>query len=322
MKLDIWVVVAVLAGGWAAALLLSPHVALDGVMYSSALAISAVALTMTFLTTKVPNFAHGAIMGVGTLTALVLTQRFGISPYLSGLVALPFSAAASVALYYTLLPIYRRGASPIILMMASMAYNVILLGVLNAAADYFGRAWAVFTRGYTLKSADFHIAHIQGLAVAGPLIMVAVAFSLYLFLYRTKLGVALRAAVENEELARSLGIDVDKAFLIAWVVAGLLAGYSGALFTLYFSVEPDTGWMMLANIFAASIVGGLTSVFGAILGAYFMGFVEVPLATWVASAATGEPYLVLQYRPLLPLIAVALSLLVLPRGLTSLGKRK
>jgi len=79
-------------------------------------------------------------------------------------VALPFSAAALVALYYTLLPIYRRGASPIILMMASMAYNVILLG----AADYFGRAWAVFTRGYTLKSAVFHIAHIQGLAVAGP----------------------------------------------------------------------------------------------------------------------------------------------------------
>ena len=73
-----------------------------------------------------------------------------------------------------MLPIYRCGASPIILMMAFMAYNVILLG----AADYFGWAWAVFTRGYTLKSAVFHIAHIQGLAVAGPLIMVAVVFSL------------------------------------------------------------------------------------------------------------------------------------------------
>ncbi|ACB40722.1 branched-chain amino acid ABC transporter permease [Pyrobaculum neutrophilum] len=316
-----WLIVAALAVGWAASAAYAPRLAVEGVMYSSILALASVGLTMTYQTTKVPNFAHGAVMGIGILAALALSQRFGLSPYLAGLAALPFAVVASVALYYTLMPIYRRGSSPIILMMASMAYNIILLGALNATADYLGRAWGVFTRSYTLRGADFSIGDVQGLAVVGSSMVAAVSIVMYLFLTKTKLGVALRAAVENEELARSLGINVDRAYLAAWAIAGALAGYSGSLLTLYLTVEPDTGWMMLAGIFAASIAGGLNSVFGAVLGAYLMGFVEVPLATYAAYAVAVEPYQLLQYRPLLPLIAVAVFLIVIPQGLTSLRKK-
>ncbi|ABL87495.1 amino acid/amide ABC transporter membrane protein 1, HAAT family [Pyrobaculum islandicum DSM 4184] len=316
-----WLIVILLAAGWLFSLIYSTRLAVDGVMYSSILALAAVGLTMTYITTKVPNFAHGAIMGVGTLTALALSQKFGISPYVAGLIALPFSIAISVVLYYTLMPIYKRGASPTILMMASMAYNIIILGALNAIADYLGRIWGIFTRGYTLRSMDFNIGDFPGLAIIGPLSVALTSAVLYIFLVKTKLGIALRAAVENEELARSLGIDVDRAYLVAWIIAGVLAGYSGAVLTLYLSVEPDTGWMILANIFAASIAGGLSNIFGAVLGAFFMGFVEVPLATYIASIVAIEPYVVLQYRPLLPLIAVALFLIIIPQGLTSLRRR-
>ncbi|MEM1598361.1 MAG: branched-chain amino acid ABC transporter permease [Pyrobaculum sp.] len=296
-----------------------PREVLDALVYSSVLILASTGLTLTYQTTKVPNFAHGVFINIGVVTALTAAQIYGVMPYAALPLAAALSTLAAMALYLFLLPLYKRQAYPDVMMMATMAYNIVFIGVLNAYADWIGRSAGIFTRGITLRPYDGVVLGVPAVYFAAPLAAVAVSASLYLFLNKTKLGTALRASVENEELARTLGINVERAYAVAWAISGAVAGAAGVFLPLYIEATPDVGWLLLASFFAASIVGGLNNIYGALAGGLLMGFVEVVGTLQFAdllNVAFGIPqYAVTAYRPLVPLLAIATTLLISPRGL-------
>ena len=162
---------------------------------------------------------------------------------------------------------------------------------------------------------DFSIFGSQGLILAAPLTLALITIGLYLLLTRTKFGVAMRASVENPSLARVLGIDVEKVYVFAWFLAGGLAAMSGSYYTLYSQGGIATGSGLIVEIFAASVLGGLSSLYGAAIGGVIIGAGE-NLLTGGGISVFGNG--VLDYQKGIPLVLMILTLLVFPQGLASL----
>jgi len=139
------------------------------------------------------------------------------------------------------------------------------------------------------------------------LVILAVAY----FLLGTRIGKATRAISDNPQLAAASGINVDRVVRIVWILAGVLAALSGALWA-YFrpGVKWDMGTQMLLLIFAAITLGGLGTAFGALLGSLIVGIVVETSTLWIPSD--------LKYAG--ALVVLILILLVRPQGL--LGRKE
>jgi len=272
------------------------------------------------MTTKVPNFAHGDFAVISIYVSLILAEILGLNPYLGILPGFLVGGLAALILYLLILkPLLDRGASYVILMIATIAYDMILISAINILADYLTGVYKVVTRLFILKSYDFQVFDQPGIVFIAPLIAMAMVVSLYLFLNKTKFGIAMRAAIENPSLAGVVGINVNLTYAVSWFISGGLAGIAGSLMPLWLMCNPDLGMRLIVSIFAASIVGGLTNIYGAFIGGLLIGFAEV-LGTGYLSILVGS--WVIPYRPIIPLVMMSLTLLFAPRGLTGIAWRE
>jgi len=272
------------------------------------------------MTTKVPNFAHGDFAVVSIYVSLILAEILGLNPYLGILPGFLVGGLAALILYLLILkPLLDRGASYVILMIATIAYDMILISAINILADYLTGVYKVVTRLFILKSYDFQVFDQPGIVFIAPLIAMAMVISLYLFLNKTKFGIAMRAAIENPSLAGVVGINVNLTYAVSWFISGGLAGISGTLMPLWLMCNPDLGMRLIVSIFAASIVGGLTNIYGAFIGGLLIGFAEV-LGTGYLSIIVGS--WIIPYRPIIPLVMMSLTLLFAPKGLTGIAWRE
>lgn len=289
----------------------------DSIIFASLLTLLSIGLTLTYLTTRVPNFAHGSFATIGIYVALTVNKILGINIYYSLPISFLFVGLIALAQYFFVLrPLLRKESSISTLMISTMAIELILLAGLNIYADYVTRAFKVTSRHFYLRGADFEVAGQSGLLLTAPLLTISIVVILHTFLTRTKFGVAMRATIENPSLAAVFGVNRDLVYCVSWFLAGGLAGMAGALLPLWFISNPDTGTFMLISIFAASVAGGLQSVYGAVIGGYLIGFSEV-LVTWGLACLFGT--WVVPYRPAIPLSAMIITLLLAPRGVSGLS---
>ncbi|RLG90533.1 MAG: branched-chain amino acid ABC transporter permease [Candidatus Hecatellales archaeon] len=297
-----------------------PPILRDAVVFASILSMLSTGLTLTYMTTKVPNFAHGDFAVVSIYVSLILAEILGLNPYLGILPGFLVGGLAALILYLLILkPLLDRGASYVILMIATIAYDMILISAINILADYLTGVYKVVTRLFILKSYDFQVFDQPGIVFIAPLIAMAMVISLYLFLNKTKFGIAMRAAIENPSLAGVVGINVNLTYAVSWFISGGLAGISGTLMPLWLMCNPDLGMRLIVSIFAASIVGGLTNIYGAFIGGLLIGFAEV-LGTGYLSIIVGS--WIIPYRPIIPLVMMSLTLLFAPKGLTGIAWRE
>src|SRR5437764_1354378 len=125
--------------------------------------------------------------------------------------------------------------------------------------------------------------------------------SQFLFLTRTKFGIAMRASVENPSLARVLGIDVERAYVFAWFLAGGFGATAGSFSVLWLQGGTTFGSGLIVEIFAASVLGGLASVYGAAFGGLIVGASEILLTqagitvfgSWISIYQKGFPLLIM-----------------------------
>lgn len=291
------------------------------VVFCSLLALLSVSLTLTYLTLKVPNFAHGTFATVGAYVTLTVIEHPGIrgNPYHFLLLALLIGGMIALAQYILVFrPLVRRGATIVALMITTLAIEFILLSTLNIYADYLSRTFKIRSRYFLLTPYDVVIFGQRGLLIIAPSLATIMVTTLYLTLTRTKLGVAMRAAIEDSSLASVVGVNVDLVYAISWFIAGGLAALSGALLPLWFPGNPDMGSKLVISTFAASIVGGLLNIYGAVLGSFLIGFAEI-LGTSLLASGLGA--WVIPYRPLIPMIAIVVTLLLTPKGLTGVNWR-
>jgi branched-chain amino acid transport system permease protein len=154
------------------------------------------------------------------------------------------------------------------------------------------------------------------IVIAAPVAVAILAITLHIMLRKTKFGIAMRAATENSDLSGIVGINVKLVFGVSWLLGGGIAGIAGALMSLWFQGDPNLGPQLIPSIFAASIVGGFLSIYGAIAGGLLVGLTEV-LGTRFLAGEFGS--WLIAYRPLIPLVFIVATLLIAPRGLAGIN---
>ncbi len=289
----------------------------DAVIFASLLALLSIGLTLTYLTTRVPNFAHASFATIGVYIALITSRVWETSPYFAIPIAFAISGIVAVALYtFILKPLIRKGASQAIQMVATLAFDLIVIAVLNITADYIVKTFQVTSREFTLRSYDAEFMGLPLIVFVAPAVVIILAITLHIMLRKTKFGIAMRAATENPDLSGIVGINVKLVYGVSWLFGGGLAGIAGALMSLWFQGDPALGPQLIPSIFAASIVGGFLSIYGAIAGGLLVGLTEV-LGTRFLAGEIGS--WLIAYRPLIPLVFIVVTLLVAPRGLAGIN---
>jgi len=289
----------------------------DAIIFASLLALLSIGLTLTYLTTRVPNFAHASFATIGVYTALVTTRVWDTTPYIAIPIAFVISGVVAVALYtFILKPLIRKGASQAIQMVATLAFDLIVIALLNIFADYIVKTYQVTSREFTLRSYDVEFMGLPLIVFAAPITIAVLAITLHIVLKKTKFGIAMRAATENSDLSGIVGINVKLIFGVAWLLGGGIAGIAGALMSLWFQGDPSLGPQLIPSVFAASIVGGFFSIYGAIAGGLLVGLTEV-LGTRFLAGEFGS--WLIAYRPLIPLVFIVVTLLLAPRGLAGIN---
>ena len=292
----------------------------DAVIFASLLALLSIGLTLTYLTTRVPNFAHASFATIGVYIALITSRVWETSPYFAIPIAFAISGVVAVALYtFILKPLIRKGASQAIQMVATLAFDLIMIAILNITADYIVKTFQVTSREFTLRSYDAEFMGLPLIVFVAPAVVIILAITLHIMLRKTKFGIAMRAVTENPDLSGTVGINVKLVYGVSWLFGGGLAGIAGALMSLWFSGDPNLGPQLIPSIFAASIVGGFLSIYGAIAGGLLVGLTEV-LGTRFLAGELGS--WLIAYRPLIPLVFIVVTLLLAPRGLAGINWSK
>ena len=258
------------------------QLAVGGLVFSLLLAMAALGLSMIFGTTGLTNFAHGELItfgaliayGVDSLPGTITVGGVNITIAVSILIAFLASGAFGwlndKALWA---PLRHRGTGLIAMMVVSIGLSIFLRNIYQYVAGASTHQYSQFSspRPYTIGPILVTPKDIF-IIVFSTIVLVAVVIALQ----RTKLGKATRAVADNTALAAATGINVDRVISVVWIVGAALAGLSGVLLGMTQGFDYQLGFKILLLVFAATVLGGLGTAWGAILGAMVIGlFVEV-----------------------------------------------
>ena len=167
------------------------------------------------------------------------------------------------------------GRGTIVITVSTLAIQILLTAVLYIYAYWLRSMYKTYALGFLLKDADFVIGGYQGIFPISVMICVITVVSLHYMLTKTRIGIAMRATSESPELASVLGINTDRIQMMSWFLTGGLACLAGSMLPLWFMSRPDTGSLIITSIMAGSMLGGLGSIYGAIIGGLGVGLSEI-----------------------------------------------
>lgn len=272
-----------------------------GLVTSAVVALPAMALSLQFGVTNVPNFAHGELITFGAYGAW-LAHNFTDNLLIQIVVGVTFAGITALLINWLVLQSFVRiGARPIQLLVVTAGLSLVLQ---NGLAFFVGES----SRQLNFPKSTYEGVRFgpfiwtQGDVVVMASALVVVT-GLYLLLRYTKFGKAQRAVAETRELALISGINVPRIVNLTWLIVGLLAGFSGiALASSGGTIVPTMGNEFLLVVFAAAILGGIGKPFGALAGALVIGLTMEVSAVFVSPAyktsiAVGLLVLALLFRP-------------------------
>lgn len=290
------------------------------VIYSNLLVLLSIGLTITYITTGVPNFAQGSFAVFGSYVSLSLLYLLGIHPYYSLPISMVLGGFLGLIVYIVVLkPLIARGARIVILMVGTLALDLILLGIIGAYSDYLASITRKGAKKFIFTPYDFELMGSSAIFTISSLVILLLLIFLFLLLYKTKFGIALRASMENPSLAEIMGVNVEHTRMFSWLLSGALASVAGSLLPFRQEIVPASGSIIIVSIFAASIVGGLGSLYGALIGGYIVGVSE-SLVTFELTGFLGSG--VLLYAKVVSLVILVLTLVIAPKGVTGIKWRR
>ena len=243
---------------------------LNGILAGCIYALFAMGLTLIYGVLNFVNFAHGELIMWGAYFLYFLMGK----PF-----RLPLPIALIPALFLTVL--LGVGMDRFVFKPLRTANRLTLL-IAALGLSFLLRNGAQLLWGAELRTYGFEIK--RGLRILGisiTLNQVAIILTslfciifVYLLFHRSRLGKSMRAVSDNLELARVVGIDSKHTIQFAWVIASLLAGVGGILLALDTNLQPGMGLINLVKAFAATLLGGVGNIWGALLGGIIIGLAE------------------------------------------------
>ena len=280
----------------------------NGLIFGLFYALMAVGLAMIFGVLKVVNFAHGEFYMVGAYAYVLISLKLGVSPW----IALPAAAAVGAALGWlverTLMrPLYSGYASWSIMkdeyaVVVTFGLSLLLINLVDKIVGPYP------VRGPDLiETSRFAIGPImlngQKLIAAG--ISLSILTGLAWFIKKSLWGRQIQAVAQNRLGASLAGIDATRTTSMIFAIAGLLAALSGALLAPVINPSPDVGAFPAIKSYVIVVLGGMGSIWGAMIAALFLGVFEAFFSVYVSYA----------YRDAFGLLLLILVLIFRPQGL-------
>lgn len=284
--------------------------------YSASIALMAGGITMIYMSTGTFNFAHASMVTWAFYIVFTFHTFLGGSPYYY----IPFGALFGgfigvISYIFVNRHLLRRGAGMVTLMMSTLGIDLVFFACINMYADYLSFVHKIYSRQIILSPHDFSVGPLRGITIVSLIIVFTTLIALHLFLQKTKFGTAVRATIENPELAKIQGVNPEKVYLISWFIGGSLAGLGGSTLSLIFAGFPALGMFIIVTMFAGAIVGGLYSVYGSLLGGFLVGMSEY-IGIYSLSTLLGG--WIVAYRMAIPLAVMVIALLFFPTGLAGI----
>ncbi|MGX8708752.1 branched-chain amino acid ABC transporter permease [Clostridium sp. KNHs216] len=274
----------------------------NGISVGGIYALIATGYALIYSLLGFSNWAHGEVAMFGAYMALTLVTRTN-SPFLGALV-FGILGAGLLSIFNEKVA-YKRirdhGSPTMFLMIAAMGISTTYQ---NGAMLAFGPKFQMFPSMFETSTIQLGSISIGILDVISLLTTIVALVVLDLLINKSKMGLGIRTVASNSYTASLMGINIDRYFALVFLLAGMLAGSAGVLLGLKYSVYPTMGNVSL-KAFIASVLGGLGSVRGAIVGALIIGILETMVSGYLSSGL----------RDLVTFGLLIVILLVKPSGL-------
>jgi neutral amino acid transport system permease protein len=280
----------------------------NGLVTGSVIAIAAVGVSLVYGILRLVNFAYGDFMAFGALAAYAFNGPLGLGMIPATVLGMLATAVLSLALDLALWrPLRARRAGFMSLFLASIGLALVLRQVLLLAYGPQPQAYRVNQyKVYVIGSV--RLSEPQFITIIGAAVAIC---AIGVFLSRSTVGRTMRALADDRALAAIAGVNVGRVITYTWLLSGLLAGLAGVLAGLVqASFDPNFGFQLLLPVFAAVVLGGIGSAYGALAGGLVLGL-AMELSTWQSLFGGVNPV----YKPVVAFAILAAALMLRPQGL-------
>lgn len=274
---------------------------ISGLLLSGTYALVAMGLNLQYGVARIMNLANGEVLVFGSLAAFWLYTSSQISPLLTILIVIPISFIGNLLIYNLLLaPLVRRsksrGALEVDSILATFGMSFILIGVMISIEGGFF-AYKYLSEPIQILGSTTSLSRLVAFLIA-----TLIALVLYLWLNKTRSGVAVRAVSVSTEAAGLVGINVPRLSAVAFAIGGAITAVGGALISTFITLDASIGVVFTLKALIIVIMGGVGEIRGAIIAAIILGIVETTVATLVDPGLTlAAAYfifvLILLFRP-------------------------
>jgi neutral amino acid transport system permease protein len=288
------------------------NLTVQGIRVGSVIALAAVGLSLIFGVTGLVNFAHGELVTWGALVAFFLSAMVGgfelpllLATGLALVAGGLLGAGLETGLFRRL---RRRRSGNVALIVVSIGLGLFLRHVFLII---FGERPRPFTQFTVQKNFDIGPISLppKDYAIIGVALAVLVVVGV--LLQTTRIGTAMRAVSDDRDLAEASGINVERVILVTWTAGAALAALGGVLQGVTDKVTYDMGFVLLLLMFAAVILGGIGTAYGAMAGGLLIGVVTQVSTYWVES----------KYKLAVAFVVLIAVVLVRPQGILGRAER-
>ena len=273
---------------------------INGILTGAFFALIALGLTIIWGVTRIINIAHGEFIMLGAFITYFLSSGSGLDPYVSAFVAGIVMAVIGMGIQYFLYNRVRDQPELITLIITfGVSLTLVALMIMFFTADFRSLNNVYRATPIIIGPIVFSLADLLAAVVSIGLI-IAISY----FLNNTYTGKAILAVAQDREAALLMGIDEEKIYVITMGISAFSAGIAGGILATLYTFTPYDGAIYMGLSFAITILGGLGSIPGALIGAIIVGLVRA--GTTVIKAGL---------EPAIGFVIMVLVLILRPRGL-------
>ena len=242
----------------------------SGVAVGSSYALMGLAMVIIYKTSEVPNFAQGEMALVTSFITMMLLTTFGYPVWLAFCLALVFAAFLGAFLEFAVL---RRAKNPNILgtIVITIGLEMVLLGLVSWKFGAEQKTMPFPIGPYdSFIFGDIFIAKLEVLTLLSALALMTLLF--FFFKY-TRVGLAMKATQQNAVAAKIVGVRTNRIMMMTWAISSVVGATAGLLISPVI-MHPFMMWDPMLKGFAAAVMGGMTSLPGAVAAAYLLGIIE------------------------------------------------
>jgi branched-chain amino acid transport system permease protein len=278
---------------------------INGLLMGGVYAVYSSGFSLIFGVMNIVNIFHGELIMIGAFTTYWLFTLYGLDPFLS----LPLSMISVGVLGYVIQRVLINRvveSPPMISYICTFGVHLILsnLALLLWSADFRTVTTEYSGVGFSLGPITIPIARFVTFLIA-----ILTTFCIYLFLEKARYGKAIRAASQDKDMARLVGIDIKAVYAVTFGVGAAITGMAGGLLSTYFVIYPQMGLPYTIIAFCVVVLGGMGYIPGALVGGLLLGVIQSLTATYLNSGLSVAVTFILLF----------IILILKPRGIMGKG---